>query len=621
MFRTYSIPAILSSVVVALAVGHHSVAAPAHGGSPASTLVGDFALIDHQGAFRHLYYHAKDPHTRAIVLFVQGNGCPLVRQRVPELKRLRDAYATNGVVFWMINANPQDTRAEVIREAKEFAIDMPILLDETQLVAQSLHVTRTGEAIVIEPNTWRIRYRGAIDDRLGFESRKLEATHAYLKVALDALLAEEAVPTPATAAPGCAVTFAKVGPFSYTEVVAPMLKANFVQCHTRGGIGPFAMFSHEKVRRWSEMIREVLVTRRMPPWQADPHVGKFGNDFSLSTADTRALVQWIDAGSPRGTGEDLLVGYQPQLPEWKLGIPDFVLDIPEQSVAAEGVFDYRYITVEAPNPEDVWLRATEIVPGNPRVLHHIIATTVLPGEDRNKKANALTGYAPGMGPDLLPKGTGRLLKAGSRIVFQLHYTASGKAVKDRSRLGLYLAKEAPEHELRSNVLIEPRFQIPPGDREYVASESRRFDRDTLLYTMNPHMHLRGKWMRYTARYPNGTKEELLSAPNCRFDWQRSYELKEPKLLPKGTELIVEAAWDNSALNLNNLDPPKAIGWGDRTFNEMFYTSYRYTYPGSQPPAVKARRPLEPGLITSGCIHDGVLGGTPPLVNYCKLVGM
>ncbi len=549
--------------------------------------VADFSLLDHQGNFRHLFYYAKDPQTRAIVLFVQGNGCPLVRKRVPELKRLRDAYASKGVLFWMINANLQDQRDEVVKEAAEFGIDLPILMDETQLVAKGLKITHTGEAIVIEPNSWRIRYRGAIDDSLSYETQKPTVQHEYLKEALDAILAGEDIKTKPTVAPGCAITFAKTqAKVSYTETIAPLLKANCVQCHTRGGIGPFSMASYEKVQGWSDMIREVLVTRRMPPWQADPHVGKFDNDFSLSPEQIRTLVQWIDAGAPRGKGADPLVGYQPELPEWKLGTPDYMIKIPEQSVAAEGVFDYRYITVQAPNTEDVWLRAVEIVPGNTHVLHHIIATTVMPGEDRNKQQKGLAGYAPGLGPDLLPAGTGRLLKAGCSIVFQLHYTASGKAETDRSRLGLYVSKNPPEQELQSGVLINSEFKIPPGDRESVASKSYRFDRDALLYSMNPHMHLRGKWMRYTAHYPDGTEELLLNVPNYRFDWQHTYNLKVPKPMPKGTKLVVEAAWDNSPLNLNNPDSTATVGWGEQTFNEMFFASYRYTYPDAKLPDAK-----------------------------------
>lgn len=568
--------------------------------------VGDFALLDQQGNFRHLYYYAKDPATKAIVLFVQGNGCPLVRKRVPELKRLRDAYGTNGVVFWMLNANPEDKRAEVVSEAAEFGIDLPILLDETQLVAQSLKINRTAEVIVIEPNTWRIRYRGAIDDRLSYETQKPEATNEYLRDALDALLAGKPIQTPVTSSPGCAVTYAKTEMASYADTIAPMLKANCVSCHTRGGIGPFAMSSYEKVRGWSEMMREVLVTRRMPPWQADPHVGKFGNDFSLSPEQTRTLVQWINAGAPRGPGTDPLVGYQPDLPVWKLGKPDFIVDIPEQAVPAEGVFDYRYVTLDVPVTNDVWLCATEIVPGNPRVLHHIIATTIMSGEDPNKNGKSLTGYAPGMGPDRLPQGTGRLLQAGSQIIFQLHYTASGKAETDRSRLGLYVASTPPERELRSDVLIDSKFEMPPGDREFVTAQSRRFDRDVLLYTMNPHMHLRGKWMRYTARYPDGKEELLLNLPNYRFDWQRNYELQEPKRLPKGTELIVEAAYDNSALNLNNPDPTKTVGWGEQTFDEMFFASYRYTYPEAKRPVAQPAAVVPPASSKSATLSQSSL---------------
>ncbi len=574
----------MASLSVLLPLFSHAESKP-DGDKPASK-VNDFALIDHEGVYRHLYYHAKDPQTRAIVLFVQGNGCPLVRKRVPELKRLRDAYGTNGVVFWMINANPQDKRAEVAKEAAEFDLDLPILMDETQLVAKQLKIVRTAEAIVIQPNTWRIRYRGAIDDRLSYESQKPEAQHTYLRDALDSILAGEPVKMEVASSPGCVVTYAKTETVSYTDTIAPMLKANCVQCHTRGGIGPFAMSNYDKVRGWSDMIREVLVTRRMPPWQADPHVGKFGNDFSLSSEDTRTLVQWIDAGTPRGKGEDPLASYQPELPEWKLGTPDFTVQIPEQSVAAEGVFDYRYVTVDTPNTEDVWLRAVEIVPGNTRVLHHIIATTIMPGEDRDRNQKALSGYAPGMGPDMFPSGTGRLLKAGSKIVLQLHYTASGKAETDSSRLGLFLSKEPPAQELRSSVLVNFAFRIPPGNREFVAEKSRRFDKDALLYSMNPHMHLRGKWMRYSARYPDGTEELLLNVPNYRFDWQCDYDLQEPKRLPKGTVLVVEAAWDNSALNLNNPDPTKAVTWGDQTFNEMFYASYRYTYPEAKVPVIR-----------------------------------
>jgi hypothetical protein len=200
-----------------------------------------------------------------------------------------------------------------------------------------------------------------------------------------------------------------------------------------------------------------------------------------------------------------------------------------------------------------------------------------------------------MGPDLLPPGTGRLLKAGCPIVLQLHYTASGKAEMDRSRLGLYVSKRPPEQELRGTVLIDTKFKILPGVQESVTSKTYRFNRDALLYTMNPHMHLRGKWIRYTANYPDGTRELLLNVPNYRFDWQRNYNMQAPKPMPKGTKLVVEAAWDNSPLNLNNPDATATVGWGDQTFNEMFFASVRFTYPSAKPSAAKTSENTSLGL--------------------------
>ena len=551
----------------------------------APTEAADFALLDQHGELHRLHYYSKDANTRAIVLFVQGNGCPLVRKQVPELKRLRSAFASQGVKFWMINANPQDTRAEIAAESAEFEMDFPVLKDESQIVARTLEIRRTAEVLVIDPANWQIRYRGAVDDRFSYGSRKSEAEHSWLKNSLEALLAGNPVNTTETRAAGCAITFPDpdVTPTAYRETIAPLLKQNCVGCHTKGGIGPFAMSSYEKVNGWSDMIREVLMTRRMPPWQADPHVGHFGNDFSLTPEQTTTLVQWIDAGAPRGEGEDPLVSYRPELPEWQLGPPDFVVEIPEQKVEAEGVFDYRYVVVDAPNQQDVWLRGLETLPGNKRVLHHIIASAVPPGGDIKKDRKALTGYAPGMGPDRMPEGTGILLKAGSKIVFQMHYTASGKAETDRSRLGFYRAGAPPAKELHSGVLIDHKVRIPPGDRAFAATKSRTFDKPVLLYSMNPHMHLRGKSMRYTARYPDGTEEVLLNVPDYRFDWQHSYELKEPKPLPAGTQLSVKAVWDNSALNLNNPDPSQTVGWGDQTFNEMFYASFSFTDAEVLPP--------------------------------------
>ena len=545
--------------------------------------VPDFGLHDQLGHFHRLRYYSKDPETKAFVLFTQANGCPLVRKRVRELNRLQETYAPKGIRFWMLNASPQDSREEIAREAAEFGIRMPVLIDTTQLLAESLGVRRTAEAIVIEANSWKVLYRGAVSDRLDYESDKREASHNYLANALDSFLAGKPIARSRTDAPGCLVTLIdadakKHRETSYSDTIAPLLKNRCVHCHSEGGIGPFAMSSYGKVRGWSDMIEEVILTGRMPPWQADPHFGSFANDFSLTEPEQRALVHWIRAGAPRGDGPDPLSGYRPELPDWKLGKPDSVINIGEQSVPAEGVLEYRYVFVDSPFDKDVWIRAVDVRPGNTRVLHHVIATSVIQekGKDRER---ALAGYAPGMGPDQFPNGTAILLRKGSRIKFQLHYTVSGKPEIDAARLGLYLAKEPVRQELHSQVVIDQKFRIPAGAREFEASRTNRFSRDILLYSMNPHMHYRGKSMRYEAHYPDGKKEVLLSVPRYHFNWQRAYKLKEPKLLPKGTELVVYAVWDNSELNHDNPDPTREVTWGEQTFDEMFFASYTYTHAG------------------------------------------
>jgi hypothetical protein len=541
--------------------------------------VENFSLIDHKGVFHELYYYENDPQTKAIVLFVQGNGCPLVRKRIPELQRMARDYQARGIRFWMLNANLQDELNDIQEEAESYGIELPILIDESQLVAEALGIDRTGEAILVSTDDWTIQYRGAVDDRLDYQTEKPESTQKYLVNAIDALLNNQRIPEKKTVARGCRVSIAPMAdvnsPGFYEKTIAPILINKCVGCHTMGGIGPFALKSHRKVRGWSDMIQEVVMTGQMPPWQADRHIGDFKNDLSLSPNEKSALIRWIKADMPFSGKKDPLKEIPPASTHWSLGKPDAILEIPKQSIPAEGIIDYRHLTLETPFDRDVWLRAIEIIPGNTQVLHHVIATAFMPDEEE-KSSRFIAGYAPGSGPDLFPENTGILLKAGSKIRFQLHYTTSGRSETDQTQLGLFLHDEKPERELVSDVVIDTKFRIPPRDGEFVISKSNEFDTDVILYSMNPHMHFRGKWMRYEAHYPGGRKETLLSVPNFNFNWQRSYNLTQPKHLPAGTRLKVYAAWDNSSLNTANPDPSKEVRWGDQSFDEMFFAMYKYT---------------------------------------------
>ena len=539
----------------------------------------NFALLDQNGKFHEFDYYRRAPGVKGLVIFVQGNGCPLVRKRLPELKRLRDSFQSKGILFGMLNANPQDEREDILAEAEDFEIDIPILKDSNQLVAGMMEIERTGEALLINTQSREIIFRGPIDDRLSYQTEKPQPSKRYLEDAIMALLEGREISEPQIEAPGCLITMESenIEAISYSNQVAPILKERCVDCHTKGGAGPFAMSSYKKVRGWSDMISEVILTKRMPPWHADPHIGQFSNSTGITDKEARTIVEWIRSGSPRGEGPDPLVDYHPEQPEWILGKPDKIVELPRQEIPAEGILEYRYIYVDSPFDHDVWLRSAEINPGNRKVLHHVIVTAEPQSAPRKKSLSGqwMTGYAPGTNPTEAPEGTGVLLKKGHRLNIEVHYTVSGKPEEDNTRIGFYLLDQPPAKQLQTGAVIHRKFSIPPHDREYAQSYTKKIDHDVLLYALNPHMHFRGKRMSFTLIRPDGSKQDLLSVPNYNFNWQRTYHLKEPLHIAAGSKLLIENSWDNSALNPHNPDPSKTVKWGDQSFDEMFFATFTY----------------------------------------------
>lgn len=535
--------------------------------------VGNFALIDQDGKFRELDYYLKQDGVKGVVIFIQGNGCPLVRKRVPELNRLSEEYQQKGVLFCMLNANLQDDRKDILEEARLFEIKMPVLKDEAQVVAKSLGVKRTAEVYLLNRQR-KIVYRGAVDDRLSYQSEKPKAEKLYLKEALMNFVAGKEITPAVTEAPGCKVTYlVDEENLTYTKDIAPILAKNCVSCHTKGGLGPFSMSSYKKVSGWSDMIAEVVMTQQMPPWHADPTIGEFSNDCGLAPEEAFKIVAWVANGGPRGEGDDPLESFKPELPEWQLGKPDHIMDLPAQKVPAEGVLDYRYITLDNPFDHDVWLTACEVQPGNTRVLHHVIVTSHAPGSKRNRQW--ITGYAPGTQGQKYPRGSSVFLKKGHQLRFQLHYTVSGRPEEDRTRLGLQISKKPTAKIFKTAVVANRRFKIPAGDAEYGRNFTLPVKKNITLYAINPHMHFRGKSMNFEAHFPDKSKKMLLSVPNYDFNWQRTYLFKNPVKLPAGSKVFIRNAWDNSKNNPHNPDPSKAIGWGEQSFDEMFFATLGY----------------------------------------------
>jgi mono/diheme cytochrome c family protein len=550
-------------------------------------VVEDFRLIDEQGHSHQLSYLSDK---KAIVIMTQGNGCQIVRSTVPTLKAIRDKYESQGVEFLMMNSNLQDSRDAVAKESADFGYQIPIMMDTSQLIGESMGVTRTAEVFVIDPKNWHLMYHGPVDDRLSYGVEKPKATHAYLEDALTSVLSSEPVKVASAQSAGCLVempeanNIAAHARISYSKTIAPLLEQKCVACHREGGGAPFAMSSYQMVKGYSPMVREVIRVKRMPPWHADPHYGTFVGDRSLTVAQAQTLVHWIEAGAPRGSGPDPLLKVKPDLAVWKHGKPDLIIDVPPFDIPATGVIDYQYQRVHNPLGHDAWIAAIELHPGNKQTVHHILAfmddRAVNPSPNGSRQGNIqVGGYAPGLAPVVFEEGTGMYLPTDADFVFQMHYTANGKAMTDRSQVGLYFLKEPPKYPIHTGLMANFRFTIAPGEQSHTEVTTKVWDKDAIVYSIMPHAHMRGKAAKMTAYFPDGRSEVLLNVPKYEFAWQTDYAFTQPLMVPKDTKFVWEMTWDNSAQNLGNPDPTKTVHWGDQTWDEMGVGFFGFRYVG------------------------------------------
>ncbi len=288
-------------------------------------------------------------------------------------------------------------------------------------------------------------------------------------------------------------------------------------------------------------------------------------------------MRWLNAGAPRGTGEDPLTAHIPETVEWPLGTPDIILSIPEQELPDFGDVDYRYITVDPKLTTDTWVRAAVVKPGNRKVVHHSL---IFLGEADNSLgglAGYFAGYVPGLDAALFPAGTGKLLPKNTPLTFQMHYISIGTPQTDRTQLGLYLLKTPPAQKLQTKAAFDIFFDIPAGVSEYVTTAtSTPFTRKSLIWEISPHQHLRGKWFNYDLKLANGTIKPLIRIPRYVFNWQRLYRFTEPIVAPAGSRLVCTGAWDNSSQNLENPDPASPVRFGEQTYEEMFIGYFNYS---------------------------------------------
>lgn len=578
--------------------------------------VGDFALIDHQGAIQHMAWY--DDHS-AVVIMTMTNS----QDDVASLKALQQKYAGQSVQFFLLNPGLHSDRARVQNEIAAMGLDLPVLMDDAQLVTEMLGVSRLDEAVLYNPGNFEMLYRGPIAD---------------IDSSLQQLLAGDASEMVAVAGDGPAIEFTNLqahASLSYEKDIAPIIAENCASCHRDGGIAPFAMDSNLAVQGWSPMIREVVMTKRMPPGQVDNKVGhKMKNEMNLSDEEMQKLVRWVNNGSKVDSENDPLTALTWPTTKWSLGEPDLIVKVPEQAIPATGVVDYMDIPVDLGLEKDVWIKGSEVVPGDPAVLHHIITTVVPPegapdfqqilmdllaslpaekaqsirtklfaavasgqqpnigeifkeipevdigvflGGGSDPDLGSVAGYAPGNSVALNPPGVGGLLKAGTTLNLQMHYTTSGKETTDATEIGIYFYDEGeiPAERMSGGVGNAFSISIPAQAKDHEMELVTLVPEEAEIYSLMPHMHFRGKRMKFTAQYPDGSEELLLSVPAYSFNWQLAHELEEPLRVPAGTKIVATGAFDNSSQNPFNPDPNTEINWGEQSWEEMFMGFYSW----------------------------------------------
>jgi hypothetical protein len=373
---------------------------------------------------------------------------------------------------------------------------------------------------------------------------------------------------------------------TFSKDVAPILNNRCVTCHRQGEAAPMPLGTYKDARPWAKAIKQQVATRTMPPWHADPAVNTFANNRRLSDAEVATIVKWVDGGAPEGNPADL-----PKAPEfvdgWAFGKPDLIFDTgTDFPIPATGVVQYQYFKVDPGFKEDTWIQAAEARPQQRSQVHHILVF-VTEGGKRTASAgeqfrDMLIGYAPGVPTITWDPDTAFLVKAGSQLLFQVHYTTNGKAATDRAVLGLKIRKDKPTYRAFAGSAVQFRLAIPPGEPNYETEASYVFKDDVTVLDLTPHMHLRGKAFKYVLTYPDGRSEVLLNVPKYDFNWQLSYILAEPRRVPAGSKMDVTAWYDNSPNNKYNPDPTQMVRWGDQTFNEMMIGFFNYKVPVDRP---------------------------------------
>lgn len=406
-------------------------------------------------------------------------------------------------------------------------------------------------------------------------------------------------------------------PTFYRDVL-PILQKHCQGCHRAGEAAPFSLMTYQEARPWAKAIRTAVASRKMPPWFADPAHGQFRNDARLKDSEIATLTAWAGSDAPAG---DAASAPSPVMftDGWKIGKPDLIVEIPvDFAVPKDDTVDYVWMASKLGLTEDRWIEKIEVRPGVRAVVHHALVFAREPGSkfradlkpgdfkprpeaepksrgpqtDRGFFAvggnyggtELIADYVPNGDPFVAEPGQGRLLKAGSDMLFQMHYTPNGKAVSDRTQVGIVFSKTPPRERVVNNAVVNASLRIPPGAANHPVEALVMVQQDTRIGAFGPHMHLRGKAMRFELLRPGSDPKVLLNVPAYDFNWQLKYQPTDWVTVRKGDQLRVTAWYDNSANNKSNPDPSKEVFWGDQSWSEMLFAFFDYVIPADGDPS-------------------------------------
>lgn len=477
------------------------------------------------------------------------------------LRRLSDLQGNYGhepVEFIAINVGADDTVMEIAEQALLADARYTVVKDMDGSCAAALGV-KTTPTVVLMDGDHQLRYRGTISGAA---------------MALEALLSDapiEVVEAELTGRPLRVYEAPPAAePVTFAKHIAPILHAHCVSCHRPGEGAPFSLLTYGQAQARADMIAEVAFEERMPPWYASRAHGDFINERQLTQVEKDRLAQWVRAGMPRG---DMSIAPAPPVfpdIDWHIGEPDLVLTAPKEiDLPAEGYIPYEYVTLPYQFPADTWIQGLEIRPSNPDVVHHANLVFTLPGKQYDGDRNFLTGRVPGGRPVDLEGPVAMRIPRDAVLTLQIHYVTTGKPEKDQIQVGVRYAKEPIQKAVHYRIIRPREVFIPAGDAFHEMSAERIIDRNATAIALFSHMHLRGRDMTFTAAYPDGTEEKLLTIPNYSFDWQLAY-LFAPgaRQIPKGTRIRTVSHYDNSAFNPYNPDPSVNVEYGPQTYHEM-----------------------------------------------------